>query len=71
MLRASGPFEVLGLKVKLVDKDKLKKKYRQLSMQVHPDKNPSKKEDAQKCFQLVAEAYKELSQDGVQVPVPI
>lgn len=37
--------------------DELKKAYRKNAMKWHPDKNPDNKEQAEKKFQEIAEAY--------------
>ncbi|XP_027729756.1 dnaJ homolog subfamily B member 6-like [Vombatus ursinus] len=39
----------------------IKKAYHQLALQVHPDKNPENREEAEKRFKQVAEAYEVLS----------
>lgn len=50
-------YKVLGLdrKSKLTDKSKIKKKYRQLSLQLHPDKNPAT--EAEDAFNVLQGAY--------------
>ena len=50
-------YKVLGIdrKSKLTDKAKIKKKYRQLSLQLHPDKNPAL--DAEDAFNVLQGAY--------------
>lgn len=50
-------YKVLGLdrKSKLTDKSKIKKKYRQLSLQLHPDKNPAS--EAEDAFNVLQGAY--------------
>jgi len=48
-------YEVLGVDRK-ADKDTLKKAYRKMAMQYHPDKNPDDKE-AEEKFKEAAEAY--------------
>ncbi|KAA0187057.1 DnaJ subfamily C member [Fasciolopsis buskii] len=54
-----NPYDVLQVDpdTPLVD---IKKKYRQLSLLVHPDKNRDDSERAQKAFDAVAKAYKTL-----------
>ncbi|MCL2103552.1 MAG: molecular chaperone DnaJ [Kiritimatiellaeota bacterium] len=52
-------YEVLGVS-KSVNADDLKKAYRKLAMQYHPDRNPDNKEAAEK-FKEVCEAYEVLS----------
>jgi hypothetical protein len=57
-------YKVLGLNRKkdIVDKNSVRKAYRQMSLAVHPDKNPAS--DADAAFQLIQEAYECLSDDG-------
>jgi molecular chaperone DnaJ len=52
-------YEVLGV-AKDADSDTIKKAYRKLAMQLHPDKNPGDKE-AEEKFKLAAYAYEILS----------
>ncbi|NTV92993.1 MAG: molecular chaperone DnaJ [Chlorobiaceae bacterium] len=54
-------YEVLGLS-RSATKDEIKKAYRKLAMQYHPDKNPDNK-DAEEHFKEVNEAYEVLSND--------
>ncbi len=54
-------YEVLGVS-KSASKDELKKAYRQLAIQYHPDKNPGDKASEDK-FKEAAEAYEVLSND--------
>ncbi len=54
-------YEVLGVD-KSATKDDLKKAYRKLAMQYHPDRNPDNKE-AEEKFKEAAEAYEILSDD--------
>ncbi|MDR0998348.1 MAG: molecular chaperone DnaJ [Treponema sp.] len=54
-------YEVLGVE-KNASKDDIKKAYRKLAMQYHPDKNPGNKEAGEK-FKEAAEAYEILSDD--------
>ena len=56
-------YKVLGLqKRQLVTKTEIKKAYRQKSLSVHPDKNPSK--DASEAFKVVQDAYECLVDDA-------
>lgn len=54
-------YEVLGVE-KSASKEDLKKAYRKLAMQFHPDRNPNDKE-AEDKFKEAAEAYEILSND--------
>lgn len=56
-------YKVLGLdrKGKLPDKTEIKKAYRQRSLEVHPDKNPSP--EAAAAFKVVQDAYECLSDE--------
>lgn len=58
-------YEVLGLD-RNASKDDLKKSYRKLAMQYHPDRNPGDKESEEK-FKEAAEAYEILSHDDKRV----
>ncbi|NXH78428.1 DNJB8 protein, partial [Hydrobates tethys] len=53
-------YRVLGLK-KSASQDDVKKSYHKLALKWHPDKNPSNKEEAEKKFKAIAEAYEVLS----------
>ncbi|HEY7751195.1 MAG TPA: DnaJ domain-containing protein, partial [Ignavibacteriaceae bacterium] len=54
-------YEVLGVS-RNSSKDEIKKAYRKLAMQYHPDRNPGDKESEEK-FKEAAEAYEILSSD--------
>jgi len=53
-------YEVLGVDKSATDDD-LKKAYRKLAKQHHPDANPNNKEESEKKFKEVSEAYEVLS----------
>lgn len=57
-----NPFEVLQLEPD-TPIELIKKKYRSLSILVHPDKNPDDKERAQQAFEVVNKAYKTLENE--------
>lgn len=53
-------YEVLGIGKNATD-DEMKKAYRKLAKQYHPDANPNNKEESEKKFKEVSEAYEILS----------
>ncbi|XP_063403007.1 dnaJ homolog subfamily C member 8-like [Mytilus trossulus] len=57
-----NPFEVLQIDPDCTMAD-VKKKYRQLSILVHPDKNPADPDRSQKSFEAVNKAYKTLENE--------
>jgi len=58
-------YELLGID-RSADTASIKKVYRKLSMQWHPDKNPDRKEEATAKFQQIATAYEVLSVANVR-----
>lgn len=53
-------YRTLGI-VKSATEDEIKKAYRKMALKWHPDRNPTKKEEADKQFKLISEAYEVLS----------
>lgn len=53
-------YEVLGIKKNAQDSD-IKQSYRKLAKQWHPDKNPKNKEESEKMFKTISEAYEILA----------
>ncbi|KFP43650.1 DnaJ subfamily B member 6, partial [Chlamydotis macqueenii] len=46
---------------KSASQDDVRKSYYKLALKWHPDKNPSNKEEAEKKFKAIVEAYEVLS----------
>lgn len=55
-------YGILGV-ARTADIREIKKAYKRLALQYHPDKNPDNKDEAERLFQDVAEAYEVLSDD--------
>lgn len=57
-----NPFEVLQIDP-YASIDEIKRKYKKLSIYVHPDKNPNDKERAETAFEAVNRCYKMLENE--------
>lgn len=57
-----NPFDVLQI-LPDTSTDEVRKKYRKLSILVHPDKNPNDKEKAQKAFDAVKKSWETLNSE--------
>ncbi|KXJ83931.1 dnaJ homolog subfamily C member 8 [Aedes albopictus] len=60
-----NPFEVLHLEPD-TPIEQIKKKYRTLSILIHPDKNPDNQERAQQAFEVVNKAWKTLENEATR-----
>src|SRR5205809_261226 len=60
-MNSSNYYEVLGL-TKTASAEEIKKSFRKLAMQYHPDRNQGNKE-AEEKFKKISEAYAVLSDD--------
>ena len=61
-INSDNYYEVLGVS-KDADENVIKKAYRKLAMKYHPDKNKNDKENAERSFKKVGEAYEVLYDD--------
>ncbi|XP_040004710.1 dnaJ homolog subfamily B member 2 isoform X2 [Xiphias gladius] len=60
-------YNILGVS-KTASQDDIKKAYRKLALKWHPDKNPDNKEEAERKFKELAEAYEVLSDKSKRDP---
>jgi len=59
-LESDDYYSILGLQ-KNANEQEIKKNYKKLSLKYHPDKNPENREDSEKKFKKISEAYTILS----------
>lgn len=60
-----NPYEVLQIGIE-APVEEIRKKYKKLSILVHPDKNSDDKERAEKAFEIVNKAWKLLENEGTR-----
>ena len=56
-------YQVLGLN-RDASSDDIKRNYRKLSLKYHPDRNPDQKDECERIFKRIGEAYNVLSDDS-------
>src|SRR5258708_5913203 len=59
-------YKILGIS-RNATADDIKKAYRKLALKWHPDKNPDKREESERRFKQIAEAYEVLSDDKKRI----
>jgi DnaJ-class molecular chaperone len=69
-MSAKGYYEILEISERATEGD-IKKAYRQLALKWHPDKNPDRKEEAEKRFKEISEAYEVLSDSMIIIIIII